>query len=302
MKLRDKIVLVTGVSGTVGDRIATRCLREGARVKGLIRKEEHISHCNNLGITPILGDLTDRESIKEALNEVNIVFHAAAYLGNDRTTAMETNIQGVQNLVEGSLLAGVECFVHISTVSVYGHLEGDVVLDETSDLAYGHSEVYTSTKCESERIIQDAIANGLKCVILRPGVICAEYNSHWGDKLIAKLDAVEKVTWIHPEDLTPWVHADNLAEMCVLVVTDPVAVNQTYNAVDGNYTENEFTVRIARAMKKTLTIPNGNPIRMAYSYNKIRNDLGYRPIKNFEETVFQLEKIAESLSPSHGKQ
>lgn len=302
MKLRDKIVLVTGVSGTVGDRIATRCLGEGAMVKGLIRKEEQISLCHNLGITPILGDLTDRETIKKALKEVNIVFHAAAYLGNDRTTAVETNIQGVQNLVEESLSVGVECFVHISTVSVYGHYEGDIMLNEASDLAYGHSEVYTSTKCESERIIQDAIVNGLKCVILRPGVICAEYNSHWGDKLIAKLDAVEKVTWIHPQDLTPWVHADNLAEMCVLVVTDPAAMNQTYNALDGNYTENEFTVRIARAMKKALTIPNGNPIRMAYSYNKIRNDLGYLPIKSFEETVFQLEKLAESLSPSHGNQ
>lgn len=40
MKFRDKVVLVTGDSGTVGDRIATRCLREGAKVKGLIRKKE----------------------------------------------------------------------------------------------------------------------------------------------------------------------------------------------------------------------------------------------------------------------
>lgn len=295
MKLRDKVVLVTGVSGTVGDRIATRCLREGARVKGLIRKKEQISHCNNLGITPILGDLTDKETLNEALNEVNIVFHAAAYLGNDRITAQETNIEGVQNLVEVSLLAGVESFVHISTVSVYGHFEGDIMLDETSDLAYGHSDIYTSTKSESERIIQDAKAIGLKAVILRPGVVCAEYNSHWGDKLIAKIDAVENVTWIHPEDLTPWVHADNLAEMYVLVATDPVALNQTYNAVDGNYMENEFTARIARVMKKTLIIPKGNPIRMSYSNNKIRNELGYRPIKNFEETVLQLEKQAQCL-------
>ena len=36
MKLRDKVVLVTGVSGTVGGKIATRCLKEGAEVKGLI--------------------------------------------------------------------------------------------------------------------------------------------------------------------------------------------------------------------------------------------------------------------------
>lgn len=302
MKLHDKVVLVTGVSGTVGDKIATRCLKEGARVKGLIRNQEKIPLCNDLGITPVLGDLTDREAIQEALKDVDFVFHAAAYLGDDRITAVGSNIHGVQNLVDGAISAGIERFVHISTVSVYGHLEGDIELDEESELAYGHSEVYISTKCESERIVQDAIASGLKCVILRPGIICAEYNSHWGDKLIAQLDGVETVTWIHPEDLTPWVHAENLAEMCVLTATHPLAVNQIYNAVDGNYTEKKFTVRIAQAMNKTISIPDGNPIRMTYNCNKIRNDLHYRPIKGFKETVVQLEKLAQSWRLIHREQ
>ncbi|MFD2114784.1 NAD-dependent epimerase/dehydratase family protein [Paenibacillus yanchengensis] len=302
MKLRDKVVLVTGVSGTVGDKIATKCLREGAKVKGLIRNNEDISLCNKLGITPIIGDLTNRGAIEESLKNVNIVIHAAAYLGGDRTIAEESNIQGVQSLVDGAISAGVERFVHISTVSVYGHLEGDVELNEASDLAYGHSEVYISTKCESERILQDAIANGLECVILRPGVVCAEHNSHWGDKLITKLAEVENVTWIHPDDLTPWVHADNLAEMCVLAAKHPAAVNQIYNAVDGNYTEKEFTVRIALAMQKQLIIPDGSPIRMTYSYNKIKNDLGYHPIKKFEQTVVQLEEQACRWILTHRKQ
>ncbi|MFD1176447.1 NAD-dependent epimerase/dehydratase family protein [Paenibacillus puldeungensis] len=161
MRLRDKVVLVTGVSGTVGDKIAANCLSEGAKVKGLIRNKEKIPLCDELGITPIIGDLTDKEAIKEALKDVNIVIHAAAYLGGDRTTAEESNIQGVQVLVDASISVGVERFVHISTVSVYGHFEGDVELDETSDLAYGHSEVYISTKCESERILQDAITSDL---------------------------------------------------------------------------------------------------------------------------------------------
>lgn len=301
MKLQHKVVLITGVSGTLGDKIATKCLEEGAKVKGLIRSKENIPLCNTLGITPIIGDLRDREIMKEALRDVDIVIHGAAYLGDDRITAENSNIYGVRSLVEASISADIERFVHISTVSVYGHFEGEVELYEASDLAYSHSEVYISTKCESERIIQEAIDRGLHSVILRPGVICSEYNSHWGDKLIAKVGTVENVTWIHPDDLTPWVHADNLAEMCVLVATHPDAVNQIYNAVDGNYTESEFTVRIAQAMKKKIIIPDGNPIRMSYSCTKLKNDLGYHPIKTFEETVLQLEKQAHSWIPSHEK-
>ncbi len=292
MRLRNKVVFVTGVTGTVGDKIAARCLEEGATVKGLIRNEDQLPLCEKLGVTPVIGDLTNKEAITDALKAVDIVIHAAAYLGEDRAIAEQSNIHGVQSLVEGCIAAKVERFVHISTVSVYGHFEGAVELHEDSELAYGHSEAYISTKCESERILHNAKASGLNYVILRPGVICSPSNSHWGDKLIAKIAAVESVDWIHPEDITPWVHADNLAEMCVLAATHSAAVCRIYNAVDGNYMENEFALRIARALNKRMIIPDGDPIRMTYLYDKISNDLGYRPIKPFEETVALLEEQA----------
>ncbi|WP_238655590.1 NAD-dependent epimerase/dehydratase family protein [Paenibacillus piscarius] len=292
MRLRDKVVLVTGVTGTAGDKIARRCVAEGAEVKGFIRNRDQIALCEELGITPILGDLTDRAPIRAALENVSVIIHAAAYLGADRALAEASNIKGVQNLVDGAVSAGVERFVHISTVSVYGHFDGEVELDEASSLAFGHGEVYISTKCESERIVQAAMANGLPSVILRPGVICSESNSYWGDRLIAKLADSAEVDWIHPQDLTPWVHADNLAEMCVLAAAQPAAVNQCYNAIDGNYPEKDFTMRIGLALNKKFIIPGGDPIRTAYSCDKIKNGLGYRPVKTFEETVVRLEQQA----------
>lgn len=94
MRLRDKVVLVTGVTGTAGDKIARRCVSEGAEVKGLIRNRDQIVRCEELGITPVIGDLTDRAVIAEALRNVNIIIHAAAYLGEDRVIAEASNIQG----------------------------------------------------------------------------------------------------------------------------------------------------------------------------------------------------------------
>lgn len=296
MRLRDKSVLVTGVTGTAGDKIARRCVSEGADVKGLIRNTDQIPLCEKLDITPVIGDLTDRAAIKDALRNVSVIIHAAAYLGEDRDIAEASNVQGVQNLVDSAVSAGVERFVHLSTVSVYGHFDGEVELDEASSLAFGHSETYIATKCESERIVQAAMADGLPSVILRPGVICSESNSHWGDRLIAKLADSAVVDWIHPEDLTPWVHADNLAEMCVLAATQPAAVNQCYNAIDGNYPEKDFTMRIGLALNKKFVIPGGDPIRTAYSCHKIKKELGYSPVKTFEETVIRLEQQARGES------
>ncbi|GBF78130.1 epimerase [Paenibacillus sp. 598K] len=295
MRLHNKTVLVTGVSGTAGDKIAVRCLREGAEVRGLIREETHIALCHKLGITPVFGDLTNEEDMRAALQDVHLVFHAAAYLGGDQVIAEQSNIRGVESLVKAAIAAGVERLVHISTVSVYGHFEGEVKLDEAHELAYGHAEVYIATKCESERRVRDAISQGLQSVILRPGVICSESKSHWGDQLVRKLAEAEEITWIHPDDMTPWVHGDNLAEMCVLAATHPAAVNQTYHALDGNYPESEFTMRIGRAMNKKFVIPEGDAIRTMYSHTKIRDQLGYCPTITFEETVFRLEEQARRI-------
>ncbi|WP_017813143.1 NAD-dependent epimerase/dehydratase family protein [Paenibacillus shenyangensis] len=296
MKLHNKTVLVTGVSGTLGDKVATRCLAEGAQVKGLIRNEQQISICENLGIEAVVGDLNDRGTLEQAMQNVQFVIHAAAYLGDDRQLAEAANIKGVQTLVDAALMAGVERFVHISTVSVYGHFDEAVELEESSELSFGHSEVYLSTKCESERIVRQAEEKGLNVVVLRPGLISSEHHSHWGDQLVKQLAEAEKVDWIHPEDMAPWVHAENVAEMCILAAVRPSAVGQVYHAVDGNYPESQFRLRILQALKQQPIIPEGKPILTIYKTGKIADQLGYRPIRTFEDTLTALEEQARLLS------
>lgn len=284
MAINGKRVFVTGVSGTVGDRIAKRFVREGASVRGLIRDEDHVSMLNKLGVEPVFGDITDKSSIRTALEDVDYVVHAAAYLGNDWDLAKAANILGVKNLAEEALSAGVERFVHISTLSVYGEPRASEV-DESSPMASDHSHPYVSTKAESERLLYSAIDKGLACVILRPGAICAEQNSHWGDKQIEKMKQVDTVTWLHPENMVPWVHAENLAEMCVIACTHPNAVNQIYHAIDGNYRESDFRVKIVQAMGKSLQTPDHEPERTIYVCDKIKEELGYFPVRSFEDTI-----------------
>lgn len=84
----------------------------------MIRLKQQILLCTKLHCTPVIGDLTNRATLDDALKGVHIVIHAAAYLGGDRAFAEASNVQGVQHLVDAALAAGVERFVHISTVSV----------------------------------------------------------------------------------------------------------------------------------------------------------------------------------------
>lgn len=291
MEIIGKNILVTGVTGTLGEKVAIRFINEGADVKGLIRDGNYFNKYRDSGITPIIGDLNDSEILFDVLKGIDIVIHCAAYLGNDLEEAVKSNVSGVDNLAKVSLAAGIKKFIHISTLSVFGEpTEG--YFDETTPIIQQHQEVYVDTKSKSEQILNSYILKGLDVIILRPGAICAEENSYWGDRQINRMLKTDIIDWVHPEDIVPWIHVDNLVEMIYLVLSKGVS-NQIYNAIDGNFSEEEFRVRLITALGKNLKVPNRLKERPVYSNTKIK-ELGYRPIQTFEQTISNLVSLAIS--------
>lgn len=285
MELAGKKILVTGVTGTLGDRVARRFIKEGAHVRGLIREKHHVGKLQELGIYPIISNLTNLESLLNASKNVDIIIHCAAYLGEDLEAALQSNVTGVENIANAALVNGVQKFIHISSLSVYGEpYEG--YFDERSPIAPNHNEVYVATKSQSEQILNAYKEKGLDVIILRPGAICAEENSWWGDRQVDRMLKTESVDWVHPEDMVPWVHTDNLVEMIHLVLSKDVC-NEVYNTIDGNYPEKEFRVKLTTALGKKMKVPNRMKQVPIYDHTKI-NKLGYRPIKSFETTVTNL--------------
>jgi len=293
MAISGTTALVTGITSTIGDRIAVSLAQHGVKVKGLIRRPEQVEIAERIGIEPVLGNLTDMSSLRKALQGVDLLVHAAAYVGEDMALSQTTNVQGTRNVAQAALDTGVPRMVHISTVSVYGHPD-EGTLDERYPLSVNHRHAYVITKAEAERLLGGFRLRGLEISILRPGAICAERNSKWGDRLVQRYAVAEEVTGLHPEDIVPWVHADSLAQMVTLVASRPEAAGQAYNAVDGNYSVSDFQLRICRALGKPAPVPDRPPSRALYIHERIRQ-LGYRPLRTFDETMVALEKQARDL-------
>jgi GDPmannose 4,6-dehydratase len=87
MSFRNKNILITGISGFVGSRLAKHLLNEGAKVFGLVRRRADGTTPQNikyLGIENELvlleGDMRDISSVASALDlsKPDIVFHLAA--------------------------------------------------------------------------------------------------------------------------------------------------------------------------------------------------------------------------------
>ncbi|MCF6138248.1 NAD-dependent epimerase/dehydratase family protein [Pseudalkalibacillus berkeleyi] len=296
MNIESKNVLITGVTGTLGERVAKSFISKGANVRGLIRNEKDADKFLKYGMNTVVGDLSDVHSIIEATKHVDIVIHCAAYLGDDRENAVLSNVVGVDHLAQSALKAGVKKFIHISSISVYGEPE-EGSYDESSPLCDAHNEIYVETKVKSERILYKYLSKGLDVMILRPGAICAEENSYWGDRQIYRMIETETVDWVHTEDVISWVHADNLVEMIHLVLLNGTK-GQAYNAIDGNFDEKDFRMKFIKALNKKYKRPNRNIERPIYSNAKIK-EIGYVPVKTFADTISNLEKMAISRKSNH---
>ena len=133
----DKIILITGGTGTFGKNFAQRILKNHRPQKIIIFSRDEMKQWDmeeqirSSKLRFILGDVRDKDRLQRAFNDVDIVVHAAAMkivpkAEYDPFECVKTNIFGAMNVIDASLNAGVSKVVALSTdkasspVNVYG--------------------------------------------------------------------------------------------------------------------------------------------------------------------------------------
>jgi len=173
----DKKMLVTGAGGFIGSHLTERLVRLGARTRSFV-------HYNSMGtwgwldhsslkseIEIIAGDITDRDSVQEAVRGVDVIFHLAALIGipysyHAPASYVRTNVEGTLNVLQAALGADVERVVHTSTSEVYGTAQY-VPIDEQHPLQ-GQSP-YSATKIGADKLAEAFHCSfGLPVVTVRP--------------------------------------------------------------------------------------------------------------------------------------
>jgi nucleoside-diphosphate-sugar epimerase len=114
--------LVTGGTGFIGSHLVDELLEQGYDVRVLRRTTSNITLLENKKLSFVFGDLTDRESLVRACQQVDVVFHVAA-LPRDwgpRKIFFEVNFDGTKNLLDACVQHKVPRFVFMSSAAVYG--------------------------------------------------------------------------------------------------------------------------------------------------------------------------------------
>ena len=260
-------VLVTGASGFIGSHLVRRCLRDGYRVKALVRKGNAcIEPLRASGVEVVMGDVRDAGAVDLAVSGCDLVLHAAALTSDwgPMQDFIDINVGGTRNICESSLRHGVARLVHVSSFECFDHHELESV-DEQTPYATDKTP-YGDTKIAGTNEVWAAIKRGLSASIIYPVWVYGP-----GDRTLFPIlaDSIRKRLLFFWSRNTPinMVYIDNLTDLVMLVATRPEADGEAFLAGDGEAISlEEFYRRIAVAIGApvpSLYLPYGLVIGMA---------------------------------------
>ena len=121
----DKTVLITGGTGSLGQALTKRLLEDNVRSVRIFSRNENkqIEMENNIKddrIRFFLGDIRDSQRLTKAVEDVDVVFHAAALkhvpkIEYNPFEAIKTNVVGSQNVIDACLTNNVERVICVGT-------------------------------------------------------------------------------------------------------------------------------------------------------------------------------------------
>jgi len=172
-------VFVTGSEGFIGSHLVEGLVKKKFKVKALIQYNSF----NSYGwidtfdeklkkkIEVVLGDIRDKEFIEKAVKGVDVIINLAALISIPYSyiasrSYIDTNVNGLLNLLNASLSKNIKQFIQISTSEVYGTPKKVPIL-ETDQL--NAQSPYAATKIAADQLALSFNKSfGLPVSIIRP--------------------------------------------------------------------------------------------------------------------------------------
>ncbi|HEX6589270.1 MAG TPA: NAD(P)-dependent oxidoreductase [Longimicrobiales bacterium] len=255
-------VFLTGGTGLVGSHVAEQLRAADVEVRALVRRAARADHLRQLRCELIEGDICDDTEIHApALDACDALVHAAALVGAraSRERYHEQNVAGTRNVIGAAARAGVARAVHVSSVAVYGPIDGRIDEERWREMDVDARAFYAWSKREAEiEAWRHDDVNGLRVTTVRPALIFGERDRH----VAPRLDRIMRLPLLPLPDggrhVLPLVYAGNVARGIVAALRTPLAAGRAYNLAHDNDTPLRDVIaswRRARATGNARIVP-----------------------------------------------
>lgn len=299
--------LVTGATGFVGSTLARRLREQGHEVRASVRDMRKARWMEELGVKPYAGDVTDKDSLREAMAGVDGVYHVAGWykvIERVKGEAEAVNVQGTRNVLELMQELKIPKGVYTSSCVINSDTHGQIK-DETYHFTGRHISEYDRTKAAAHAIAAGFIARGLPLVIVMPGVMYGP-----GDTSVVRANIIAhlkgKLPVVPNQSGYCWAHVDDAVQGHVLAMEKGRAgetymiCGETYHSADAFQLASQISgkrapIKIPYQLLKTLSflikpfdrfLPDiftseGLRVIAGVTYfgdnSKARRDLGFNP-------------------------
>lgn len=260
-------IFVTGGTGFLGAYLLYELLQTDHAVKALKRPDSDLTHLRLVfrflagqqnrppeeaeadlqAIHWVEGELLDTKCIRDALNDVDAIYHAAAYVSFDRRqreAIMDTNFHGTMNMVNLALDCGVTYFYHISSVAALQQKPGAQVNEQMDDFPREFTTTYAESKFRGEREVWRGFAEGLQGFIVNPGVILGPGSLDRGAGII--FQQVLKGLRFYPKGSGAYVDARDVVKAMLWIQDQPGSYQHRFILVDKTLPVRQVLTQIAR--------------------------------------------------------
>jgi nucleoside-diphosphate-sugar epimerase len=273
--------LITGGSGYFGSLLLRRLLERGyaCRVFDLSDASDRPSE-----VVFLRGDIRDAGAVRAACEGVHVVFHNVAQvpLARDRDMFASVNVGGTEILLGAARATRVAKIVHTSSSAVFGVPKRNPVTEETPPAP---GEAYGMAKYEAEKRCMAEARRGLDVSIIRPRTILGHGRLGIFQILFEWVREGANVPVLgRGDNRYQFVHADDLAEACILAGERPGAA--VYNVGTDRFGTMRETLEALCAHAGTGSRVRSVPMAPAEWAMRITSALGLTPLGDYHALMY----------------
>lgn len=168
-------ILVTGGTGFIGRRLIPELIKQGHEITVLCRNKERAEALLPSECRIVIGDITEKDSLKGCCNDIDMVYQLVGLSGNELPSDYQfarfrrVNVEGLRNIVEEAQKAQVKRFVQVSSIAAMGIVKEMPITGESKCEPY---LPYQVSKREGELLLLEKVKNeAFPAIIVRPAKV-----------------------------------------------------------------------------------------------------------------------------------
>jgi nucleoside-diphosphate-sugar epimerase len=274
--------VVTGGSGYFGNVVCQRLLADGYDVSNF-----DLARADLPGVRYLAGDIRDPGAVAAAVCGADVVFHNVAQvpLARDPQLFTSVNTTGTQVLLQACERAGVPKVVYTSSSAVFGIPDHNPVTETTVPRPL---EPYGRAKLDGEHLCAAAVSRGLDVTVIRPRTILGHGRlGIFGILFDWVADGIDVFVFDSGDNRYQFVHADDLADACVLAGARPGPA--TYNIGAQEFGTMRQTLQALCDHAGTDSRVRSLPSRIAAPAMKVVSRTGLAPFADYHWLMYARE-------------